>query len=205
MLSWATESLLVDGRSLSNILQGVTLEVFGEGSSMGPLNDDMRARMRAGQSDLTFDIPWTTLGEYLEHLAVRGVSPNVASFVGATTVRVHELGYADRPPNEAELQRMQVLVAQAMQEGAMGVGASLIYAPAFYADTDELVALMRTAARYGGGYIHLAPAQRGQPPARIDRRTDHHCRARGRTRGDLSPEGQRAGQLAQISGRSTAY
>jgi N-acyl-D-amino-acid deacylase len=153
MLSWATRSLLVDGASQSDVRQGVTLEVFGEGSSPGPLNDDMRQAALKRQTDLRFDIPWTTLGEYLEHLVAKGVAPNVASFVGATTVRVHELGYADREPTAAELKRMQALVAQAMREGALGVGSSLIYAPAFYARTSELVALMQTAARYNGMYI----------------------------------------------------
>lgn len=153
MLSWATETLLEDGRGLADVAQGVTLEVFGEGSSMGPLTDSMKAVMVSSQGDLTFDVTWTTLGEYLEHLERRGVSPNVASFVGATTVRVHELGYDDRPPTEAELARMQELVRAAMAEGALGVGSSLIYAPAFYADTDELVALVSAAAESGGMYI----------------------------------------------------
>jgi len=153
MLSWATRSLLVDGAGQSDIRQGVTLEVFGEGSSPGPLNDDMRQAALERQTDLRFDMPWTTLGEYLEHMVAKGVAPNVASFVGATTVRVHELGYADREPTSAELKRMQALVAQAMREGALGVGSSLIYAPAFYARTSELVALMQTAARYNGMYI----------------------------------------------------
>jgi N-acyl-D-aspartate/D-glutamate deacylase len=156
MLSWATESLLVDGASQSNIRQGVTLEVFGEGSSMGPLTPAMRALMLDRQAEIQFDIPWTTLGEYLTHLEDKGVAPNVASFVGATTVRVHELGFENRAPSPLELKKMQALVAQAMQEGALGVGSSLIYAPAFYAQTDELVALMQTAASYGGRYIsHL--------------------------------------------------
>jgi N-acyl-D-amino-acid deacylase len=153
MLSWATETLLVDPRGLSDIRQGVTLEVFGEGMSMGPLNDAMKQRMVESQGDLKFDVSWTTLGEYLEHLEERGVSPNVASFVGATTVRIHELGYEDRPPDEEELARMQSLVRDAMAEGALGVGSSLIYAPAFYADTDELIALMQAAAESGGMYI----------------------------------------------------
>jgi N-acyl-D-amino-acid deacylase len=131
----------------------VTLEVFGEGGSMGPLNDSMKAEMVREQGDIRFDVEWTTLGEYLEHLESRGVSPNVASFVGATTVRVHELGYEDRPPTADELARMQELVRQAMRDGALGVGSSLIYAPAFYADTDELVALMQAAAEHGGMYI----------------------------------------------------
>jgi N-acyl-D-amino-acid deacylase len=153
MLSWATESLIHDGRGQSDIRQGVTLEVMGEGWSMGPLNEAMRKEMIAEQADLKFDVSWTTLGEYLEHLEKRGVSPNVASFVGATTVRVHEVGYQDRPPTPEELQRMRKLVAQAMEEGALGVGSSLIYAPAFYAKTDELVAICEEAGKYGGMYI----------------------------------------------------
>jgi N-acyl-D-amino-acid deacylase len=153
MLSWATESLIHDGRGLSDLLQGVTLEVFGEGASMGPLNDSMKVEMVREQGDIRFDVTWTTLGEYLEHLETRGVSPNVASFVGATTVRVHELGYANRPPSPDELARMQELVRAAMREGALGVGSSLIYAPAFYAATDELVALMEAAVEYDGMYI----------------------------------------------------
>ena len=153
MLSWATESLLEDGRGQSDIRQGVTLEVFGEGSSMGPLNAEMKRNAVEEQGDIRFDVAWTTLGEYLEHLERRGVSPNVASFVGATTVRVHELGYADRAPTPAELGRMEALVRQGMEEGALGVGSSLIYAPAFYAKTPELVALARAAAPYGGMYI----------------------------------------------------
>ncbi len=153
MLSWADRSLLVDGRSQSDIRQGVTLEIFGEGWSMGPLNDEMKARLAADQGDLTFDVAWTTLGEYLEHLERKGVSTNVASFVGATTVRIHEVGYADREPTAQELARMQDLVRQAMREGAFGVGSSLIYAPAFYAKTPELVALVSAAAESGGMYI----------------------------------------------------
>ncbi len=156
MLSWGTESLLHDGRGLSDVMQGVTLEVFGEGSSMGPLTDTMRAEMIAEQGDIRFDVPWTTLGEYLEHMVAKGVSVNVASFVGATTVRVHELGYENRAPTAEELQRMQELVRAAMREGALGVGSSLIYAPAFYAQTDELIALMQAASEFNGMYIsHL--------------------------------------------------
>jgi N-acyl-D-amino-acid deacylase len=153
MLSWATESLIEDPRAQSDIQQGVTLEVFGEGTSMGPLNETMKQQMVESQGDLQFDVEWTTLGEYLEHLEQRGVSPNVASFVGATTVRIHELGYEDRAPTKEELARMQELVRQAMDEGALGVGSSLIYAPAFYAETDELVALSKAAGEYGGMYI----------------------------------------------------
>jgi len=156
VLSWATESLLVDGRALSDVRQGVTLEVFGEGESMGPLDDAMKEELVKRQGDLRFDVAWTTLGEYLEHLERRGIAVNVASFVGATTVRVHELGYADRAPTPEELARMRALVRQAMEEGALGLGSSLIYAPAFYASTDELVALCEEVSRYGGMYIsHL--------------------------------------------------
>ena len=153
MLSWATESLLEDGRAQSDIRQGVTLEVFGEGISMGPLTDSMKSEMRALQRDIKFDVAWTTLAEYLDHLVARGVSPNVASFVGATTVRIHELGYEDRPPTAEELGRMQDLVRAAMRDGALGIGSSLIYAPAFYARTEELIALAGAAAEHGGMYI----------------------------------------------------
>ena len=153
VLSWATESLLEDPRGLSDLVQGVTLEVFGEGWSMGPLNEAMRAYELEHQGDITYDIEWTTLGEFLEHLERRGVALNVASFVGATTVRIHEVGREDRAPTPEELERMCDLVRQAMEEGALGVGSSLIYAPAFYADTEELIALCRAAAEYGGRYI----------------------------------------------------
>lgn len=153
MLSWATESLLADPRGMSDIVQGVTLEVFGEGWSMGPLTEGMKRQMVEEQGDIRFDVEWTTLGEYLEHLERRGVSPNVASFVGATTVRIHELGYEDRKPTPEELGRMRALVERAMEEGALGLGTSLIYAPAFYADTEELIELSRAAAEHGGMYI----------------------------------------------------
>ena len=153
MLSWATESLLVDGRAQSDIRQGVTLEVMGEGGSMGPLNDAMKEEMVEQQGDVKYPVTWTSLGEYLDQVAARGIAPNVASFVGATSLRIHEVGYANRPPTPEELARMRKLVDQAMEEGALGVGSSLIYAPAFYAGTDELVALCEEAAKYGGMYI----------------------------------------------------
>lgn len=153
MLSWATESLIQDPRSQSDIRQGVTLEVMGEGGSMGPWNDSMKVLEKSGQGDIKYDIEWTTLGQYLEFLERKGIATNVASFVGATTVRIHELGFADRPPTPDELERMKQLVASAMEEGALGVGSSLIYAPAFYARTDELIELMKTAGGYGGMYI----------------------------------------------------
>jgi N-acyl-D-amino-acid deacylase len=156
MLSWATDSLRHDGRAMSDVKQGVTLEVFGEGWSMGPLNDAMRETAARQQGDIRYPIDWSTLGGWLEGLEQRGVSVNVASFVGATTVRVNVLGYANRPPDAQELARMQDLVREAMREGALGVGASLIYAPAFYAQTPELAALAAAAGESGGGYIaHL--------------------------------------------------
>src|SRR5438067_4544019 len=153
MLSWANESLIQDGRSQSDIRQGVTLEVMGEGESMGPLNDTMKKEMGEQQGDIKFEVKWTTLGECLDYLVQRGTACNVASFVGATTVRIHVICYADRPPTPAELERMKKLVRQAMGEGALGVGSSLIYAPAFYAKTDELVALAKVASESGGMYI----------------------------------------------------
>ncbi len=153
MLSWATVTLLEDPRAQSDLRQGVTLEVFGEGWSMGPLNEAMKEEMVERQADIRFDIEWTTLGEYLAHLERRGVAPNVASYVGATTVRIHELGYEDRAPTAEELDRMRAHVDRAMREGALGVGSSLIYAPASYATTDELVALVEVAAAHGGLYV----------------------------------------------------
>lgn len=153
MLSWAPESLIVDGRGVSDTKQGVTLEVFGEGWSMGPYNEKMKADALKQQGDIRYPIEWTTLGEYLEYLERRGITPNVASFVGATTVRIHELGEGDVRPDAAQLARMQNLVRQAMAEGALGVGGSLIYPPAAFADSSELTALAQTAAESGGGYV----------------------------------------------------
>lgn len=144
MLSWADRSLLMDGRSMSDVKQGVTLEVFGEGFSPGP---EKRSNNRP------IDSLWTTLGGYFDWAMKKGVSPNIASFVGATSVRIHELGFANRSPTAKELLRMQKLVSEAMEEGALGLGSSLIYAPATYATTEELVALSRVAAQYGGMYI----------------------------------------------------
>ncbi len=153
MLSWATESLIHDPRGMSDIKQGVTLEVMGEGWSMGPLNDSMKIQMKNEQGDLKFEVEWTTLGEYLNYLEKRGVSPNVASYVGATTLRIHEIGFADREPTPTELENMKKLARQAMEEGALGIGSSLIYAPAFYAKTPELIELCKIAGEYNGGYI----------------------------------------------------
>ena len=153
MLSWANESLIADGRSMSDIKQGVTLEVMGEGDSMGPLTPAMKAAALKRQSDIKYPIGWTTLGEYQDALVAKGISPNIASFVGATTVRVHELGEGDVDPTPEQLKRMQNLVRAAMNDGAVGVGSSLIYAPANFAETPELVALATASAKCGGMYI----------------------------------------------------
>ena len=156
MLSWADETLIQDGRSQSDIRQGVTLEVFGEGTSMGPLTPQMQRELRQRQGDIKYAVRWATLNEYLEYLTRRGVSANVGSFVGAATVRIHEIGYADRTPTPAELERMRQLVRRAMEEGAFGIASALIYAPGCYAKTDELIALAKVAANYDGLYIsHL--------------------------------------------------
>jgi len=153
MLSWAVASLIEDGRGMSDIMQGVTLEVMGEGWSMGPWTDEMKQEAINRQGDIKFDIEWTTLSEYLEYLETRGVSPNVTSYVGATTVRIHEVGYEDRRATPEELARMQELVRSAMRDGAIGVASSLIYAPASFADTNELIALASASGEYGGAYI----------------------------------------------------
>jgi len=153
MLSWATESLLVDGRSQGDIRQGVTLQVFGEGSSMGPLNDAMKKRAVEQMGDIKYEITWTSLAEYLKDLERRGVSQNVASFIGATTIREHVIGLEDRKPTAPQLEEMRRLVRQEMEAGALGIGSSLIYAPAFYATTEELIELCKVAAQYRGKYI----------------------------------------------------
>ena len=155
VLSWATESLIEDGRSLSDIMQGVTLEVFGEGWSMGPLNRDLKNKLQlpTAQGDIKYDIDWNSLDEYLQSLTKRGISPNVASFIGATTVRINHIGYEDRAPTDQELISMQNMVKEAMEDGALGVGSSLIYAPAFYSTTEELIALCKIASDYDGLYI----------------------------------------------------
>ena len=153
MLSWSTESLLVDGRSQGEIRQGVTTQIFGEGSSMGPLNDEMKKRLVEQMGDLKYEITWTTLSEYLRDLERRGVSQNVASFLGATTVREYVIGLEDKKPTPEQLDQMRALVKQEMEAGALGIGSSLIYAPAFYATTEELIELCKVAAKYRGKYI----------------------------------------------------
>jgi N-acyl-D-amino-acid deacylase len=153
MLSWSTESLLVDGRSQGEIRQGVTTQIFGEGDSMGPLTEEMRARRLASQGDLKYDIPWTSLGDYLRHIEKKGIAQNVASFIGATTVREYVIGLEDRKATPAQLDAMRALVRREMEDGALGIGSSLIYAPAFYATTEELIELCKVAAQYRGKYI----------------------------------------------------
>jgi len=153
MMSWANESLIEDGRSQSNIRQGVTLEVMGEGSSMGPLNDAMKAEMVQLQSDIRYDIEWTTLDEYLEFLVDKGISPNVASFIGAATPREYVIGHEDREPTPGELDAMRAIVHTAMEDGALGVASSLMYPPGLFAKTAELIALSEVAAEHGGMYI----------------------------------------------------
>ena len=153
VLSWATTSLIEDGLSQSDIRQGVTLEIMGEGNSMGPLNDAMKEAMVARQTDIRFDVEWTMLDEYLVFLEQRGISPNVASFIGAATPREYVIGHEDRPPTADEMERMRALVREAMEDGALGVASSLMYPPGLFADTSELVELTKAAAEYDGMYI----------------------------------------------------
>jgi N-acyl-D-amino-acid deacylase len=154
MLSWATESLIEDGKSQSDIRQGVTLEVFGEGWSMGPVTEaSIKAIREIGYGNIVYDFEWETFGEYLEFLTKKGVSPNVASFVGATTLRINTVGFEDRAPTDEEMEQMKSMVKKAMEEGALGIGSSLIYAPAFYASTEELIELCKVASAYDGMYI----------------------------------------------------
>ena len=168
MLSRAPFSLMEDGRGMSDVLQGVTLEVMGEGTSMGPVNDAMKQTYMALQGDIKFPIEWTSLGEYFAHMELKGISPNIASFVGAETVRVHELGEDDVDPTPEQLQVMRGLVRTAMQEGAMGVGSSLIYAPGTFAETPELIALSEEAAKCGGMYISHMRSEGGKLLEAVD-------------------------------------
>jgi N-acyl-D-amino-acid deacylase len=153
MLSWSTESLIEDGRSQSEIREGVTTEIMGEGWSMGPVNDRMKERIKGQQGDIKYDIQWNTLAEYLRFLEQRGVSCNVASFIGATTIRDFVIGLEDKQPTPEQLEQMRQLVRQEMEAGALGIGTSLIYPPAFYARTEELIELCKVAAKYQGKYI----------------------------------------------------
>jgi N-acyl-D-amino-acid deacylase len=161
MLSWANVSLIEDGRSQSDIRQGVTLEVMGEGHSMGPLNETMKKDMKEGQQTITYDVSWTSLGEYLQFLEDKGVSTNITSFVGNGTLREYVMGYENRPPTEAELSQMQDLLKQAMEEGAVGLSTSLIYVPSGHAQTEEIIALAKIASEYDGMYVsHIRDEER---------------------------------------------
>ncbi len=162
MLSWANESLIEDGRSQGDIRQGVTLEVLGEGSSMGPLTAAMKKEMKEGQEDITYEIPWTTLGEYLEFLEAKGVSTNIASFLGNGTLREHTIGYENRPPTDSEMETMKSLTRQAMEEGAVGLSTSLIYVPSGHAKTEEIIELAKVVSEYDGMYIsHIRDEEGG--------------------------------------------
>ena len=153
MLSWSTESLIQDGRSQREIRQGVATEIMGEGFSMGPLNDEMKKRMLQEQGDIKFAIKWNTLAEYLRYLEQHGISCNVASFLGAATVREYVIGYEDKQPTPQQLDQMRELVRNEMEAGALGIGTALIYPPAFYAKTEEIIELCKVAAKYKGKYI----------------------------------------------------
>jgi N-acyl-D-amino-acid deacylase len=168
MMSWANESLIEDGRSQSDIRQGVTLEIMGEGFSMGPLNDEMKRLMTERQADVRYDVEWSTLDGYLEYLTERGISPNVASFLGAANPRAYVVGYEDRPATPEELERMTDLVRQAMAGGALGVASSLIYPPGSFASTEELTALTRAAAESGGMYVSHLRSEGSQLLTAID-------------------------------------
>jgi N-acyl-D-amino-acid deacylase len=168
MLSWSTESLIEDGRSQSEIREGVTTEIMGEGFSMGPLNDRIKERMRREQGDIKYEIKWNTLSEYLRYLEQRGISCNVASFIGATTIRENVIGLEDKQPTPEQLEQMRQLVRQEMEAGALGIGTSLIYPPAFYARTEELIELCKVAAKYRGKYISHMRSEGNQLLEAID-------------------------------------
>ncbi len=153
MLSWSVDSLIVDGRSMGELKQGVTTQIFGEGDSMGPLTPEMKKRRLEAQGDIKYDIPWTTLSEYLLYLEKRGVSQNVASYIGATTIREYVIGLEDKKATPEQLGQMRDLVRQEMEAGALGIGSSLIYPPAFYSTTEELIEMCKVASKYKGKYI----------------------------------------------------
>jgi N-acyl-D-amino-acid deacylase len=153
MLSWSVESMIVDGRSMGELKQGITTQIFGEGDSMGPLTEEMRQRRLADQGDIKHDIPWTTLAEYLTYLEKKGISQNIASYIGATTIREYVIGLEDKKATPEQLAKMRELVRKEMEAGALGIGSSLIYAPAFYAPTEELIEMCKVAAKYKGKYI----------------------------------------------------
>jgi N-acyl-D-amino-acid deacylase len=168
MLSWSTESLIQDGRSQSEIREGVTTEIMGEGESMGPVNDRVREHMLREQADIKYDVTWTTLSEYLRYLEKRGVSCNVASFIGAATIREYVIGFEDKQPTPEQLEQMRDLVRKEMEAGALGIGTALIYPPAFYARTEEIIELCKVAARYQGKYISHMRSEGNQVMAALD-------------------------------------
>ena len=168
MLSWSTESLIQDGRSQSEIREGVTTEIMGEGESMGPVNDRVREHMVREQADIKYDVTWTTLSEYLRYLESRGVSCNVASFIGAATIREYVIGFEDKQPTPQQLEQMRDLVRKEMEAGALGIGTALIYPPAFYAKTEEIVELCKVAAQYQGKYISHMRSEGNQVMAALD-------------------------------------
>src|SRR3977135_3522965 len=168
MLSWSNESLIQDGRSQSEIRQGVTTEIMGEGESMGPVNERVREHMLRQQADIKYEIKWNTLAEYLRYLEKRGVSFNVASFGGATTIRENVIGFEDKAPTPQQLEQMRELVRKEMEAGALGIGTSLIYPPAFYAKTEELIELCKVAAKYKGKYISHMRSEGNQLLEAID-------------------------------------
>jgi len=207
------DGLFADGRGLSDLLQGVTLEIFGEGESMGPLTDDMRVEALSQQGDIKYDITWHTLNQGLETLVQHGISPNIASFIGAATPRVNVLGRANRAPTPAELDEMRALTAKAMQDGALGVASALIYQPGNYAQTDELIALAQVAAKYKGIYIShirnegdhemqaidelITIARQAQIPAEI-----YHLKVAGKRNWSHLPEVIRKVEAARAEGLS---
>ena len=168
MLSWSTESLIQDGRSQSEIREGVTTEIMGEGESMGPVNDRVREHMLREQADIKYEIKWTTLSEYLRYLELRGVSCNVASFIGAATIREYVIGFEDKQPTPQQLEQMRDLVRKEMEAGALGIGTALIYPPAFYAKTEEIIELCKVAAQYQGKYISHMRSEGNQVMAALD-------------------------------------
>jgi len=209
MLSWGAGSLLNDGRSMSGIKQGVTLELFGEGSSVGPLSEAMQ-RNRWGENPDEY--LWKTLGEGLLYLENNGISTNVGSFVGATTLRIHQIGYNDREPAAEEMEKMKQLTDEAMREGAMGLGTSLIYAPAFYAKTDELIELAGVVGDYNGMYISHMRSEGNRLIESIDELIEigqeagvhaeiHHLKAAGRQNWDKLDEVIERVEAARNSGK----
>jgi N-acyl-D-amino-acid deacylase len=211
MMCWANESLIEDGRSQSDIRQGVTLEILGEGGSMGPLNERMKEAMLRRQGDIKYDIEWTNLDEYLVFLENRGVSPNVASFLGAETPREYVIGHEDRAPTADELEEMRGIVRAAMEEGALGVASALIYPPGSFAETDELIALAEVAAEYDGIYIshvrdegsHLLEAigELIEIARTADIRAEiYHLKAAGRANWPLFPEAVAMVERARADG-----